>query len=129
MRNRSAILTLLALLPAMLRAQPAAPVVLEIKAGEVAAGVTRDSKSGEIFVKVVNRAAAAQPVRVAISGLAAVEPRGQSITLSASGPDDTNSITEPSKIVPVTASVDGLGANFTREFPPYSITILQMKEK
>jgi len=89
--------------------------------------VTRDSKSGEIYVKVVNRAAAAQPVRVAISGLAAKELACGSYTLSASGPDDTNSITEPSKIVPVAAIVDGLGANFTWEYPPYSITILQLK--
>jgi alpha-N-arabinofuranosidase len=66
-------------------------------------------------------------VRVEVSGLAAVESKGQAITLSASSPDDTNSITEPTRIVPITTTVDGLGANFTRTFPPYSITVLQMK--
>ena len=49
--------------------------------------------------------------------------------MSASSPDDTNSITEPTKIVPVTTKVDGLSADFTRTFPPYSITVLQMKGK
>ena len=44
-------------------------------------------------------------------------------------PDDTNSITEPAKIVPITTSVDGLGSSFTREFPPYSITILELRGK
>ncbi|MGA2267776.1 MAG: alpha-L-arabinofuranosidase C-terminal domain-containing protein [Bryobacteraceae bacterium] len=88
---------------------------------------TRDSKTGTIYLKVVNRAGTPQPVRVEISGLAAVESKGQAVTLSASSPDDTNSITEPVKIVPITTDVDGLGANFTRTFPPYSITVLQMK--
>ena len=88
---------------------------------------TRDSQAGTIYLKVVNRAGA--PVRVEISGLAAIEPKGQAITLSASSPDDTNSITEPAKIVPITTNVEGLGASFTRTFPPYSVTVLQMKGK
>jgi hypothetical protein len=79
--------------------------------------------------KVVDHAATPQPVRVEIAGLAGVEPKGQSIVLSAAGPDDTNSITEPTKIVPVTTSVDGVGSSFTREFPPYSITILELRGK
>jgi alpha-N-arabinofuranosidase len=90
---------------------------------------TRDSQTGTIYLKVVNRAGTPQPVQVEISGLSVVEAKGQAITLSASSPDDTNSITEPTKIVPVTTNVDGLGANFTRTFPPYSITVLEMKGK
>ena len=90
---------------------------------------TRDSKTGTIYLKIVNRAGAPQPVRVEFSGLASIEPKGQSIAIGASSPDDTNSITEPAKIVPVTASVDGLGTSFTRTFPAYSITVLRMKAK
>jgi alpha-N-arabinofuranosidase len=90
---------------------------------------TRDTKTGTIFLKIVNRAAAPQPVRVEFSGLANVEAKGQAVTLSASSPDDTNSIAEPTKIVPVTSSVDGLGTSFTRTFPPYSLTVLQMKAR
>jgi alpha-N-arabinofuranosidase len=90
---------------------------------------TRDSKTGTIYLKVVNRAATPQPVQVEISGLSAVEAKGQAITLSAKTPDDTNSIAEPTKIAPVTTNVDGLGEKFTHTFPPYSITVLQMKGK
>jgi alpha-N-arabinofuranosidase len=43
--------------------------------------------------------------------------------------DDTNSLLEPTKIVPVTEKVKGLGTRFTRTFPPYSITILELKTK
>ena len=90
---------------------------------------TRDSKTGTIYLKIVNRAAIPLPVKIAVSGLTSIEPKGQLIAISASSPDDTNSITEPAKIVPVTTSVDGLGARFTRTFPPYSISVLQMKGK
>ena len=58
-----------------------------------------------------------------------MDAKGQAVTLSAASPTDTNSITEPTKIVPVTSGVDGLGTSFTRTFPPYSLTVLQMKAK
>jgi alpha-N-arabinofuranosidase len=90
---------------------------------------TRDTKTGTVFLKIVNRAATPQPLRVEFNGLASVDAKGQAVTLSAGSPTDTNSITEPTKIVPVTNSVDGLGTSFTRTFPPYSLTVLQMKAK
>ena len=90
---------------------------------------TRDTKTGTVFLKIVNRAATPQPLRVEFSGLASVDAKGQAVTLSAGSPTDTNSITEPTKIVPVTSSVDGLGTSFTRTFPPYSLTVLQMKAR
>lgn len=90
---------------------------------------TRDTKTGTLYVKVVNRGSAAQAVRVQVSGVAAIEPKGQLVALTGSGPEDTNSITQPAKIVPVTTSVDGLGADFTRTFPPYSISVLLMKRR
>ena len=90
---------------------------------------TRDTKTGTVFLKIVNRAATPQPLRIEFSGLATVDAKGQAVTLSASSPDDTNSIAEPTKIVPVTSSVDGLGTSFTRTFPAYSLTVLQMKAR
>ena len=51
-----------------------------------------------------------------------MEMRGEST-------EDTNSITEPTKIVPVTRKIDGLSKDFTRTFPPYSISILKLKGK
>jgi alpha-L-arabinofuranosidase len=88
---------------------------------------TRDSQSGTIFLKVVNRNGTPQPIHVKISGVNNVEPSAEAVVLSAGSPDDTNSIQEPVKIIPVTSNVDGLGADFTRDFPPFSITILELK--
>jgi alpha-N-arabinofuranosidase len=91
--------------------------------------VTRDSQSGLIYLKVVNRLGTPQPFHVQISGVGSIAAQGSAIVLKADKPDDTNSIQEPVKIVPVTESVGGLGTDFTREFPPYSITILELKAK
>jgi alpha-N-arabinofuranosidase len=90
---------------------------------------TMTSGAHTIFLKIVNRAAAPQPVRIEIAGLASVDPKGQSVVLSAASPDDTNSIAEPTKVAPVATPIDGVGASFTRTFPPYSITVLRLTGK
>ena len=90
---------------------------------------TRDRQSGTIYLKVVNRLGTPQPVKIEISGAPAVEAEGEAVVLKANSPDDTNSIREPDKIVPVTEKVDGLGTDFTREFQPYSITVLELRTK
>ena len=88
---------------------------------------TRDTRSGVIFLKVVNAVGSAQNVSVEISGLAGVAANGEAVVLSAASPEDTNSNSEPTKLVPVTTSVDGLGRQFSRTFPPYSVTVLRLK--
>jgi len=90
---------------------------------------TRDTTTGTIFLKVVNTAGAAQDVRVEIAGAAGVESKGEAVVMSATAPEDTNSIIEPAKIVPITEATEGLGADFTRTFQPYSITVLRIKAK
>jgi alpha-N-arabinofuranosidase len=88
---------------------------------------TRDSKTGLIYVKLVNSAGSAQPVHIEIAGANSIETNGEAVVMSASAPEDTNSITEPQKIVPISTKIEGLGADFTRELPAYSITILKLK--
>ncbi len=90
---------------------------------------TRDSSSGTIYLKVVNRAAAPQPVKVEISGDDFVKSKGVATVLKAASPEETNSLQEPKKIVPVTEKAKGLGANFMRTFPPFSITVLELKDR
>jgi alpha-N-arabinofuranosidase len=90
---------------------------------------TLSTATHTMFLKIVNRAAAPQPVRIEIGGLASLDPKGQSIVLSAASPDDTNSIAVPNRVVPVATPIDGLGPSFTRTFPPYSITVLQLQGK
>jgi alpha-N-arabinofuranosidase len=90
---------------------------------------TRDSANGTIYLKVVNRQGTPQPVKIEISGAASVKSKGVATVLKADKPDDTNSINEPKKIIPATEKANGLGADFTRTFPPYSITVLELPAK
>lgn len=88
---------------------------------------TRDSKTGIIYIKVVNRSDTAQPVHVSLDGVLSVDSAGRLISMNGSGPEDTNSITDPQKIVPVTSEIRGLGTEFTHSFAPYSVNVLELK--
>ena len=85
--------------------------------------------SGTVYVKIVNRSAVPQQVQFTVSGLSSISPNGKTITLSAANINDTNSITEPHKLEPVTANVTGLGQEFTRTMPANSITVLELNGK
>ena len=96
---------------------------------EVFFDATRDSKSGVIYLKVVNTAGTAQRDQRPDQRRETINAKGEAVVLAANSLDDTNSIDEPNKVVPRTEKVDGLGANFAREFPPYSVTVLKLKTK
>jgi alpha-L-arabinofuranosidase len=92
---------------------------------EVYASVTRDSGSGTIYLKVVNMAGEVQPLKVTING-GDVASAGQAIVLTSRSPQDTNTLTAPRNIVPVTSRAGDLGRNFEYRFQPYSVTVLQI---
>jgi alpha-N-arabinofuranosidase len=90
---------------------------------------TRDSQNGTIYLKMVNTLGTPQPVTVELSGIEKVARTGHAIVLKAASPDDTNSIEQPSKIVPTAITMRRLGKQFRRVLPPYSITILELAAK
>jgi alpha-N-arabinofuranosidase len=87
---------------------------------------TKDTQSGVIYIKVVNRNAQLHQVHITIAGANRIAPTGQSLSLSAALPSDTNSIAAPKNIIPATAPIDTLSPDFTKIFPPYSVTILKL---
>ncbi|WP_183580877.1 alpha-L-arabinofuranosidase C-terminal domain-containing protein [Mucilaginibacter sp. X5P1] len=88
---------------------------------------TRDNKSGVIYLKVVNTSAKAQQVDMVIDGAVKLKPEGMMTVMKGSTPEDTNTIKEPEKIVPVTTSIKGVAKSFNRIFDAYSITILKLE--
>jgi alpha-L-arabinofuranosidase len=94
---------------------------------EIFFDATRDGQSGIVYLKIVNGAETAQRIKIQISGASNIQAEGEAVTLSANSLDETNSLEQPQHIVPRTQKVDGLSADFTREFPPYSITVLKLK--
>ena len=77
----------------------------------------------------MNTAATPQAVQINLIGAANIAPEGTLVTLSSSKPGDTNTIAEPTKIVPVTSKATGLGNTFTQTFAPYSVNVLQIETK
>ena len=90
---------------------------------------TRNTQTGTIYLKVVNTSGEAQKIKIDLKGTKKVISNGQLVTLKADNPEETNSITEPDKIIPVTSKLDGIGKSFSHSFPAYSITVLQMETK
>jgi alpha-N-arabinofuranosidase len=91
--------------------------------------VTKDTTDGIIHLKLVNITAQPQSLQVDLSGVAEVADQGTATVLASVSPDDSNSIEQPGKVVPVTETVHGLGHHFTRIFPPNSVTVLKIQTR
>ena len=92
----------------------------------VQGSATRDSHTGELFVKLVNTGDTEQALSIHINGVGSLASKGTAITL-AGNPDDTNSITQPKKIVPVTTTVANVKPDFTYTVPAHGIVVLKLK--
>ena len=87
---------------------------------------TKDTKTGNIYIKVVNTVGNSQTVSIQLEGVKTISSKAQAITLKSGKTDDTNSIKEPQKIVPVTTSFKGVSKNFSYNFPAYSVTVIKL---
>ena len=90
---------------------------------------TKASKKGTLYLKVVNTVGTAQPVQIAVTGAKSVAQGGTAITLTSAQTTDTNTITAPTKIVPITTKATGLGEKFSYTFAPYSVTVLVIQTR
>ncbi|HEY2000938.1 MAG TPA: alpha-L-arabinofuranosidase C-terminal domain-containing protein, partial [Acidobacteriaceae bacterium] len=90
---------------------------------------TRDSATGTIHLKLVNGASTSQTVRVHLSGVAEVNKQAQLTTLRGNTPEETNSITDPGLILPITSTMHNAATSFDHTMPPYSIQVLDIQTK
>ena len=88
--------------------------------------VTRDPGKGTLYLKLVNATSAKQQLDINLAGAKHVAPSGEVITLKAVSPTDTNSITEPTKIVPVATHLSNASSRFSHELSPYSIEVVEL---
>jgi alpha-N-arabinofuranosidase len=94
----------------------------------VQGSATRDSRTGEIILKLVNPEFAPQTLPIEIEGVTSLAPTAEMITLAGS-PEDTNSITRPRNVVPVTTTLRGVKPGFTCTLPPHSVVVLKLKPR
>ena len=93
----------------------------------VQGSATRNSRTGEIIIKLVNARETAETLQLQVKGVSSLASTATAITLAAE-PEDTNSITEPKKVVPIATTVP-LRPAFTYRMPPHSIVILKLKTR
>jgi alpha-N-arabinofuranosidase len=87
---------------------------------------TRDSRTGEIFLKLVNPQATEETLKIDFKGIASVASKAGAIIL-AGNLEDSNSMAQPGKVVPITRTVRGVRPGFTYTMPPHSIVVLKLK--
>lgn len=87
--------------------------------------VTKDSKRGILIIKLVNSQTTPQTLNVDVRG-ARVKSEGTATTLAAS-PDSTNSIDEPTNVIPVVSKVKNIGRKFDYTVPADSVVVLTLK--
>jgi alpha-N-arabinofuranosidase len=88
--------------------------------------VTRDAEKGVVYLKLVNASSAAQDVKISLAGAKDVKGNAKLVRLSAASTAETNSITDPKRVAPVESMVKGVGKQFTRTVPGYSIDVLEL---
>ncbi len=85
--------------------------------------VTRNNRTGEIFIKLVNPQSSSQSLGLEIKGVR-LKSTGTAITLAAPA-DASNSIDDPTNVVPVRSKVTNVTPVFHYTLPANSITVLQ----
>jgi alpha-N-arabinofuranosidase len=90
---------------------------------------TKDPGTGTLYLKLVNASSVPQPVDIKLAGANSVASSAKVVSLSAKTTQDTNSITDPKRIVPVESTFHGVKDNFTYTIPAYAIQIMEVKLK
>ena len=88
--------------------------------------VTYDSKTHRMHLKLVNASSIPQTVQVKLNGATHVAGKVTLTTLSGRTTQETNSITDPTRVVPVVSSVAIPGAVFTHTVPRYAIQVFNI---
>ncbi|MFV8268864.1 alpha-L-arabinofuranosidase C-terminal domain-containing protein [Flavobacterium sp. GT2N3] len=92
------------------------------------ASAVKDVNSKEVIVKLVNTAATAQEVNLALKGIK-LQAKGTIITLTSPNLQDENSFANPKKISPTENSFNLKGDKAQTSLPPYSVTVMKLKMK
>lgn len=88
--------------------------------------VTQDSVSGTVFLKLVNAAGEPQPLHVTISGSGNLSPQATALVLTSSSLQDTNTLSDPSHVVPAPRTLTGIAPTFDLTLDRYSVTVLEI---
>jgi alpha-L-arabinofuranosidase len=83
-------------------------------------------RSNEVILKIVNVSTADQETDLRLQG-ARIRPTTTAIVLASDKPEDENTLERPTKVKPVTLTLNDAGAAFHHTFPANSVTVLRLK--
>jgi alpha-L-arabinofuranosidase len=88
--------------------------------------VTRDPAKGVVYLKLVNANSTPQQLEIDLSGVGKIAGDATVVALKGTGPAETNTISAPTRIVPVKTSLNGIGLSFNHDVPSYSIEVIEI---
>jgi alpha-N-arabinofuranosidase len=95
---------------------------------DIQGSATLKSRKREIILKLVNPQPVAVSLNIDLQGVATLASEARAITLTAQ-PDDSNSIDQPTNVVPHMSTLENLKPQFVYEVPGNSIVILKLKSR
>ena len=90
--------------------------------------ITASAAKKKLYLKLINASSDAQPVEINLDG-AKVAPTAKLVSLTATNPEETNSIDAPNRIVPVTSELHDVSSAFHHTLPPYAIQVIEFDEQ
>lgn len=90
--------------------------------------ITGDAAKKKLYLKLVNGSTDAQPVTIHIDG-AKLASTAKLVSLHANDTQETNSIDDPDRIVPVASTLHDVSANFHHIIPGLSIQVIEFDEQ
>jgi alpha-N-arabinofuranosidase len=91
--------------------------------------VTSDRAKGAVYLKLVNASSVPQPVEIDITGASNIAKAGTLVSLTGTNSAETNTISDPKRIVPVKTTLKSAGAKFSHRVPAYSIQVIELETK
>ena len=88
---------------------------------------TLNDATGVLYLKVINTTAKKQSVKINLDGSLKVAPEAALMVVRGDNPEETNTITDREKIIPVTETIKGIKKSFSRKLDPYSVSIFEIK--
>ncbi len=87
---------------------------------------TFNSQTRHLYLKLVNASSEPQPVQITLNGADNVRRTASVTTLSGETTQQTNSITDPARIVPAIGNITVAGTFFIYNLPKYSIQVIDI---
>jgi Alpha-L-arabinofuranosidase C-terminal domain len=102
--------------------------------GNVEATMTFDGTDGPseslprslLYLKLVNANSTPQPLEINLGGAGKIGESGILVTLGAADLAETNTISAPTRIVPVKTTLKDIGSTFSHTVPGYSVQVLEI---